>query len=628
VAQLCERLEGIPLALELAAARAQMLTPSQMLMQLDARFDFLVSRRRDIAPRHRTLRAAFGWSYELLSPELRRFFARLSVFHGRWTLEAAEAVCGGSGVQAFRRSGVGHTVPEGPNARTPERPSPVLDYLTELLERSLILVAGDDEEMGFRMLETLREFASEQLAPEEQAALRRRHAEYYLAQAERAGPHLHGPEQLRWMDRLDAEHDNFRAALAWGLAAESEGPGARGAGGAEGAGDGAPHGVPPALTPAEIALRLAERLHFFWNVRGHVAEGRRWFSDLLATPAGREPTSLRAAALYGAAVLATTQNDFHAACRLYEESLATRRELGDPDCISHILCQWGYAAEKAGDRAAARRLLAESRELCRETNDEGCLAHVLKCTGEIALDEGDVALARAAFEESLALYRELENTRGVVMMLSEMAHLLLNQGEDERAAPLLAEHAELSRHLKDRGHMALALRNLGYVARHRREHGTARQLFLECLALWRELGERSQAAELLACLCSAAWHEGDAEAARAFRMECLSLLRGISDPPVIAACMELLTDVAVVQEQSAGLSRDAARHVARVLAAAARLRETKDSSWWWPAERAASDRSAAAARAALGDKAYAAAAAEGRAMSVEQALDELRSIPL
>jgi tetratricopeptide (TPR) repeat protein len=608
-----------------------MLTPSQMLMQLDARFDFLVSRRRDIAPRHRTLRAAFGWSYELLSPELRRFFARLSVFQGQWTLEAAEQVCGDSGVQVFGYSGVQEVGPELPNPPstthsvgtrgapgTPESPIPALDHLTELRERSLILVTeGDEEEMGYRMLETLREFAAEHLAPEEQAALRRRHAEYYLEQAEQAAPHLHGPEQSVWLDRLDAEHDNFRAVLAWGLGSDE----------APRSGEGEAEEKLP-RSPAQIALRLAERLHFFWNVRGHVAEGRRWLDDLLATTSGREPTPLRAAALYGAAVLATTQHDFHAACALYEESLSNRQMLGDATRIADILCQWGYAAAQMGERAVARTLFDESREVCRQTDYPGGLAHVLKCTGEIALAEGDGEQAGVAFEESLALYRELGDTRGVAMMLGEMAHLLLSQGEDERAAPFLAEHVELSRHLKDRGHMALALRNLGYVARHRGEHGTARQLFTECLALWRELGERSQTVELLACLCSAAWHEGGPEAARAFGADCLSLLRGVSDPPVVAACLELLTEAAVRQEQEVGLSAETARGVARLLAMTARLRETKDSSWWWPAERAASDRCSAAARAALGEQAFAAACAEGRAMSVDQALDELRHLGL
>ena len=207
VSELCDRLEGIPLALELAAARAQVLTTSQMLAELRHRFDFLVSRKRDLAERHRTLQAAVDWSYGLLSTELQRFFAGLSVFRGGWTAAAAQAVC------------------EEPQA---------LAYLEQLRECSLILAeagADDTGETRFRMLETLREYGREHLAAEEGAVRRQKHAEYHLALAEEAEPTLLGEQQVVWLGRLEKEHGNFRAALEWFKSAEDGGePGLRLAG--------------------------------------------------------------------------------------------------------------------------------------------------------------------------------------------------------------------------------------------------------------------------------------------------------------------------------------------------------------------------------------------------------------
>jgi predicted ATPase/DNA-binding SARP family transcriptional activator len=578
VALLCERLEGLPLALELAAARTQMLTPGQMLTQLEARFDFLASRRRDITPRHRSLRAAFDWSYELLPAELRRCFVRLSVFQGRWTLEAAEAVC-------------------------EEKASDlsVLEALTELRDRSLILVTSDDEEMSYRMLETLREYAAEQLAPEERAFLRGRAAAYYMTLAERAERQFLGPEQAVWLDRLEREHDNFRAALAW---SQEE-----------------PHA-------AAIGLRLAGLLHFFWYVRGHIHEGRRWLGELLALPGAQAPTAVRATALFGAARLAVVQADWRAACALCEECLAIWRALGDRVEIANTLCLWGYAAEQMGERRTARALFAESLEIYRAVNDRGGLAHLLKCIGEDARALRDEERAQALFAESLALYRELGNPRGIAMMLAEMAYLAMSWGEDERAAPLLQEHLELSRRLKDREHIARALRHLGLVARHRRDHPAARAFFEESLALYRELGVKRGAAELLASLGATAWGEGDRNAARTALGECLTLLREVEDEPAIASCLEEIAGVALAREATGTLPVSVALRAARLLAAADVMRAATESTAWWPAERAAKERCVATVRAALGEAAFAAAYAEGSAMTPEQALDEARRLEI
>ena len=258
VAALCRRLEGIPLALELAAARAGVMTPTQMLARLDQRFELLVSRHRDVTPRHRSLRAALEWSDQLLSPDLQQFFARLSVFRGGWTLEAAEAVCGcwvlGLGSSELSLPNIQHP--------TPDHQPPVLEFLSRLRECSLVQAEEGAEETRFRLLETVRDYAAEQLAPEEQRELSRRHAAHYLALVERAQPALKGPEQGVWLERLEREHDNLRAVLAWSVA------------GGE----------------VETGLRLGGALWWFWSLRGYLTEGRERLAELLAL--GREDIEL------------------------------------------------------------------------------------------------------------------------------------------------------------------------------------------------------------------------------------------------------------------------------------------------------------------------------------------------
>jgi predicted ATPase len=613
VASLCERLEGMPLALELAAARAQMLTPSQMLTQLEARFDFLVSRRRDIPPRHRSLRAAMAWSYELLSPDLRRFFARLSVFKGRWTLEAAEAVCRDFEPQINADEHRLKTdTGERPDARPPHpRPSAficgstvgraaALDYLTELRERSLILVIEGDEEMAYRMLETLREYAAEQLDPAEQAALRRRHAEFYLALAEEAGKHLHGPQQGEWLDHLEADHDNFRAALAW----SRDDTGAR-----------------------ETGLRLTGLLHFFWYVRNHVSEGRRWLTELLPASAEAEPTAALASALYGAAGLAAAQGDLTAAAWHYSQCLEIRRELGDQQGIADTLCQWGYVADRMGDRMAARSLFAQSEVIYRAIGDKGGLAHALKCIGAAALTEGELDRARVLFEESVGLYRELQNARGLAMMLGEMAHLALLQAEYERASVLLREHIELSRQLKDTGHIALALRNLAYAVRNEGDQPGAQALFEESLALWRDLGEKHQIAEILIQIGSLQWLQGQAAAARQSFERGLTVLREVRDPKTLSGCLELLASVALGPATS-DVPAAAAACSARLFAAAEAFRAQVDAPGLWPAEREARERALSLIRSALGDEGLEKAWTEGRTLTVAHAIDAAGGIDL
>jgi predicted ATPase/transcriptional regulator with XRE-family HTH domain len=280
VAQVCHRLDGIPLAIELAAARVKVLTVEQIAARLDDRFRLLTGGSRIALPRQQTLQAAIDWSYDLLSEPERRLWRRLSVFAGGWTLEAAEAVCAGAGLDAAE----------------------VLDRLTSLVDKSLVTVDAMAGEARYRLLETIRQYGREKLERSGEAAvIRRQHLEWHVGLAERAEPELTGPDQAVWLEKLEAEHDNLRAALEWSQV-EAQGE--------------------------QIGLRVAAALWRFWLVHGHLREGRRWLEGMLAGSPEAWP-AVRAKALYGAGALAEDQGDYAAARAFFAESLALRRELLD-----------------------------------------------------------------------------------------------------------------------------------------------------------------------------------------------------------------------------------------------------------------------------------------------------------
>ena len=618
VAALCQCLEGIPLALELAAARAQVLSPSQVLAQLKRRFDFLVSRRRDIPERHRTLRAAIDWSYRLLSSELQRFFARLSVFRGGWTLEAAENVA------TLERSNVA-----------------TLDFLAHLRACSLIVAEEGDSEMRFGMLETLCEYAAEQLTPEEQSRLVGRHAHYYLRLAEENEMNLEGAEQEAWLQRWDVEHDNVRAALAWGMEHE-----------------------------VETTLRLAGALEQFWVVRGHAHEGLRWLTDALRDfgfqisdfglndspiPQSviRNPqlAAVRAAALNKAGTLALNKGDYALTRSLHEESLALWRELGDQRGVAHSLGSLGYVAYLQGETAQARSLHEQSLALRRELGDRQGIAQTLSSLGWVAFREGNFALARSLYEESLALFRALGHKGAMAHALSALARVarheqdfvlahslyeeslslcreagdkihvadclislgVLNheQGDLARAHALLEESLALSRELGRMWGIASALHHLGMVASQRGDWARARPLHKESLALFRELGNPRHVADSLHQLALVAIQQQDWAAARAFLAEGLSLCQEVGYQSGIARRLEGFAALAAAQEQC--------ERAVSLSGAASALREGVGSPLP-PLDRQKQDEYLLTLRQTLGEPAFTAAFEGGRALACEQAV--------
>ncbi|MCW3053625.1 MAG: diguanylate cyclase and serine/threonine protein kinase with repeat, partial [Chthonomonadales bacterium] len=432
ISELCERLEGIPLALELAASRAQVLTPAQMLGQLEHRFDLLVSRRRDIAARHRTLRAALDWSYQSLAPELQAFFGRLSVFRGGWTTEAAEAVCD---ARNFR------TIGSAPDA------------LALLRECSLILSEEVGEQMRFRMLETLREYAGEKLtAGKEDAHLERAHAHYFFLLEETATQRLHGPDQVAWFQRLEAEHDNFRAALQWGLTTTEAPVRPRGKDSPDPLNRGNSAFTPldpETLTPAEVALHLANGLASFWWTRGYLREGREWVEKILKLDAVQAPTEARASLLRSAGTLAEMLGDYVAAHTYLEEGIALARALGDSSQLLSLLANLGILLKQERDYARADLLLGEALALAEHLQNKMVKASVLNTLGQIAFYQGDPAKARILLENGMQLDREQENLQNISAMLCNLAILARMQEDYVGAQSYLQECLEACRSLGD-----------------------------------------------------------------------------------------------------------------------------------------------------------------------------------
>ena len=450
IVAVCRQLEGIPLAIELAAARCMALTPAQMLTQLSERFDFLVSKRGHVEGRHRTLREAIDWSYELLTPELQRFFARLSVFRGGWTLEAAQAVCA---------------------------ESCALDFSEQLLQRSLVTAEEQGEAMRFRMLETLREYAGEQLGAEERAEAARRHADFFLHLAEEAQPHLRGSERQQWLDRLDVEHDNFRAALA-----ASEG--------------------------SERSLRLAGALWPFWLLRGYVGEGRSCLTSALQ-PKIEAPPEIRAKALNGLGVLARQQGGFEEALSSLEESLALYRLCDDLGGVSQSLNGLAVLADSQGDYARARAYNEESLQLLRAIGDKWGIAASLNNLGRRALELGDLPVACSCYRESQQIYQELGDWANAAAVLSNLGTAAFEQGNFVEARASFEQSLTLFREMRNQSFVAVLLHNLGETLCRQEEYAAAYPLLKESLLLRQELGDRPGAAFSLASLGNVARNEGD-----------------------------------------------------------------------------------------------------------------------
>jgi predicted ATPase/class 3 adenylate cyclase len=563
VAGICIRLDGLPLAIELAAARVRALAPDAILARLDRRLPLLVGGPRDAPARQRTLRDTIAWSYDLLDEAERRLFRRLAVFVGGWSLEAAEAVCGAA-------------VAPGMD---------VLDGLASLIAKSLVhRVDGVGREPRFGMLETIREYGLEQLAAAEGAALRALHASYYLALAEAAEWGLRSSDQGEWLTRLERDHDNLRAALAW------------------------TRGQPD---PVEAELRLASALHWFWYLHGHLSEGRAWLGGALARGAAAGRTAARARALGAAGTLAWHQSDLVSARALLEESVTLGRQLGDDGIAAYALLHLVATTRDQGDLATARTLGEESVALWRDLGDTWGEAYALLWLGLVVRDQGDLARARALEEGSVRLARQVGEPRLLAASRLCLGSVLMGQGDHETAGAYLQQALAMLRQIGDLFALAQALNGLGDVARGRGDDLEAAARYEESLALWERLGYRGGVASVLHNLGYVAHHRGDDHLAAQRFAESLALFRDLGDRRAIAECLV----------GAAGTLGAAGEPLcaARLIGAAEALLEAIGAAIS-PSNVAEYHRTVTTTCAVLGEEGLAAARAEGRVMGLKQAV--------
>jgi len=601
VARVVHRLDGIPLAIELAAARAKVLSVDQIAARLDDRFRLLTGGARTGPQHHQTLRATIDWSHDLLSAPEQTMFRRLSVFAGGFSLEAAEAVGAGDGIDEMD----------------------VLDLVARLVDRSLLVAEEVTGDLRYRMLETIRAYSREKLtAAGEEAAVRGRHLRWYLDLAEEAEPALQGPEQVTWLDRLEMEHDNLRAALEW----------CRDAGGDK-----------------EAGVRLAGALHRFWARRGYLSEGREQIGVAL-TRAPDAPTAFRAKALYAAAVLAFDQGDYGRAQALGEESLAIFRTLGDDLGVALALNVLAIVARNRGDFDGANRLVDDSEtvsrrshynralaealnirgttarrqrnyngareilegalQLWRETGDKSGLAAVLAHLGIVARYQGDFERSRTLLEESLALRRELGDRRNVALALSDLATVALLQGDYQRAVPRLEESLVEFRDLGDKLHIAVNIAYLGLAAARQGALVKAEGLLEDSLRRFEELGDRSNMASALGYLAGVVAQQGDLPRGATLYREALEIFRLQGDRLGVAETLVGLAGFLPVVRS---------REAARLLGAAEALYQNIGIPMW-PAERGNFERAVAVVSASLDLAAFEADRAAGRVLSLEDAV--------
>ena len=481
VAAICHRLDGLPLALELAAARVKTLSPEALLARLGSRLRLLTGGARDLPDRQRTLRDTLAWSDELLDVAERRLFYRLGLFTGGCTLEAAVAVAADEAGAA------------------PEREDGVLDGMTSLIDTSLLRRGpGPGGEPRYAMLETIREYALDRLAADgEMAAIRRRHAEFFLGLTERAAAALAGPAQAGWLDRLATEYENLRGALDW-LTRQDR--------------------------ATDAGLRLVGLLAPFWEAWGYLAEGRAWLEEALAhSPDG--PAALRAGAFDGAGRLAFRQGDYDAARALAGQGLALAREARDERLGARTLATLANVALQRGDHEAARAGHEESLALGRRTGDRAAVAHALARLGGIAWDRGEYARSRALLEEALALRRQMGDLLQIAHSLYSLGHIAWCQGDLLAARALNEEGLALGRALADPQVIAHAQNNLGLVARSGGDYDAAHARLEESLAIARDMGDRWLVAMALGWLGYVAWQGGDDERAGAAFRESLMIAR-------------------------------------------------------------------------------------------------------
>lgn len=479
VAQICSRLDGIPLALELAAARVRALSVEQIAERLDDRFRLLTGGSRAALPRQQTLRALIDWSYQLLSDDERLLFRRLAVFVGGWTLDAAESVCG------EERSGFD-----------------LLDLMTHLVDKSLINVEHSGGESRYRRLETIRQYAREKLfETEEVASLRDAHLAYFAGLAERAEHGLQGRAQKQWLARLEAEHDNLRGALEWSLKSQPE-----------------------------TGLRNAVALREFWDTHGHLTEARKWLGIFMDATKELPPTSLRVRALFARALFSSRQGDLEGWKACQDEGLALAESLEDARGIAEGLVSRGLFKEYfENDLEAAESFYRRGLESGRTLNEKLLIGQLLGPLAGCALKRYEYARADEIYRESLSLFREAENTKEIAGAYGNLAEVALARRDYGSARASAEESLALYRELDDRHGVATALRTLSIASHNQGDVQQAQMAAEQGVTLFRQLGDRTCLGLTLSVLARHVLGGDEAARAEEIIQEAMKILHKIGE---------------------------------------------------------------------------------------------------
>lgn len=566
VAAVCRRLDGIPLAIELAAAQMRSLSVEEINSRLHQRFRLLTRGSRAALPRQQTLRSLIDWSFELLSQRERTLLSRLSVFSGGWCLEDAEQIAVG-----------------GPETASPDetlRDWEILGLHSSLVDKSLVLAEPRGGTTRYRLLETVREYAADRLAESgETEFMQQRHLAHFVGLAEMAEPHLLGEHQHEWMNRLDLDWDNLRAAFdACGSA--PQGP--------------------------ELGLRLAGALLWYWDIRGLHFEGRSRLDRILQLPGSEARTPERAMALYVAASLASDQSDYASVQSYCSEALSIYRDASDEAGIARVLIPLGWTAEYAGDLQAAHELYQESLDIHRRLgNRRGC-AVALLWSGCLASRREDWSRAEALLEESLKIEYEFRNLRGAAFTLAHLGNVAVSAGDFTKARRRFEESRAHGRQTQDRWSEMLSLSGLGHIALVEGDLSCAVQLYREALDIHRAIGRRAGIATCLVALGHIARRMEDYEIARDHFRECLTIATEVNYPALTAKALDGAALCAAAKGEWAS--------AASLLAAgsAARVAAGLTSAQQYPEEVAACG---VAARRELGEEAFSRAQSAGASLS-------------
>jgi predicted ATPase/DNA-binding SARP family transcriptional activator len=565
VAEICTRLDGLPLAIELAAARTKLLSPAAILARMENRLEFLVDRNRSQEQRHQTLRSTLDWSYQLLKPVEQQTLALLSVFAGGFSLEAAESVCAPCGI------------------------ADVLEQIEALIDNSLLMYTAEEGEARFRMLYIIRSYARERLAERgDNSKAGRFHALYYQQLAEQIAPKLHTAEQARWMAYLETEQDNLRAALAWCIAHDE----------------------------AASGIALVAALQDFWERVGHMSEGIQWLEQMLRLPSAQMTGAARAYALTAMGQLLLNTSDVYSgrARPFLQESIEISRQYGEQAALAKALLGMGISLYYTQEAAAAQPLLEESLAIYRDLGDPVGMANALRGLALTVSLRGDLATAHTLFDQCVKLCADLGDQWFLCYTLVVQASNLYFVHRDTVGARLLFQEAlELATRCGDDISRGTALVSLADLAVMDEEYNTVEELATAALALYRRLGEQWQPPRLLRMLALTAAHRGGLRVALEMHREGIELNRQLGDTRGVTAGLVALADLAMRQERY--------ELAARQLAAARGALDALHAPLL-PADQAVYQRTLDHVRGVLDAAQFEAAWRAGATLTVDQAIDE------